>query len=260
MLPIAVAAVVAVLLLLTIAYRVVRMAHSRPRLSAAGPHSHSHGPVQRTVLRAVTTVIRGLLRLGVRFGPMMMLTVPGRTTGLPRTNPVDLFQQAGRSWLVATHTGGASWVRNLRAAGTGELSRGRTRLNFTAVELPHDEAAVMLRDVIGPRLARPLAGFVLRQAIDVAPDAPLADFAQVSTNHPVFALTITATNRNRVPAATGNRRVMAAALMTGGTLLALAHVLLGVTGLMTTTQWASGLVIGLLLTGLGNHLRIFGSR
>jgi hypothetical protein len=29
---------------------------------------------------------------------------------------------------------------------------------------------------------------------------------------------------------------------------------------MTTTQWASGLVIGLLLTGLGNHLRIFGRR
>lgn len=223
------AAVVAVLLLLAIAYRIVRMAHSQPRPSIADPHprGHGHGRVERAVLRAVTTVIRGLLRLGVRFGPMMMLTVPGRTSGLPRTNPVDLFQQAGRSWLVATHTGGASWVRNLRVAGAGELSRGRTRLNFTAIELPQDEAAAMLRDVIGPRLAKPLAGFVLRQAIDVAPDAPLADFARVATDHPVFALTITATNRDHVPAATGNRQVRAAAL---------------------------------LLTGLGTHLRIFSRR
>ncbi len=45
-----------------------------------------------------------------------------------------------------------------------------------------------------------------------------------------------------------------------GVLIALAHVTLGLTGVMTTAQWVSGVAVGLLVAGLGNHLRIFGRR
>ena len=45
-----------------------------------------------------------------------------------------------------------------------------------------------------------------------------------------------------------------------GILLVLAHIVLGVTGVMTRPEWISGLVIGVLIAGVGNHLRIFGKR
>ena len=45
-----------------------------------------------------------------------------------------------------------------------------------------------------------------------------------------------------------------------GILLALAHIILGVTGVMTRPEWISGPVIGVLIAGAGNHLRSFGKR
>jgi deazaflavin-dependent oxidoreductase (nitroreductase family) len=120
----------------------------------------------------------------------MMLTVRGRKSGLPRTNPVDLFQQDGTYWLIATHFADASWVRNLRAAGEGTLTRGHRQLEFTAAELPQDQAGAALMRIAGPRLAKPLGGLVLRQTIGLAPDAPLADFISAAADHPVFRLTI----------------------------------------------------------------------
>jgi hypothetical protein len=45
-----------------------------------------------------------------------------------------------------------------------------------------------------------------------------------------------------------------------GLLTVLVHLILGVTGVMTAAQWISGVVIGLLVAGIGNHIRIFGRR
>ena len=39
--------------------------------------------------------------LGVRVGPVMMLTVRGRKSQLPRSNPVDLFEQDGRAAVAS---------------------------------------------------------------------------------------------------------------------------------------------------------------
>jgi deazaflavin-dependent oxidoreductase (nitroreductase family) len=92
---------------------VLKTAHSRPGTE----QGHARHPLlQRAVLDVLTLLIRTSLRMGIRFGPMMMLTVPGRKSGLPRTNPVDLWTSDGRSFLVATHTEQAAWVGNLRAA------------------------------------------------------------------------------------------------------------------------------------------------
>jgi hypothetical protein len=53
---------------------------------------------------------------------------------------------------------------------------------------------------------------------------------------------------------------LALAAIAFGILLAAAHIILGVTGVMTRPEWISGLVLGILIAGVGNHLRIFGKR
>lgn len=259
---IAVAAlVVLVLLLATLAYRVLKVAHRRP---GSGDQPHRYSAFETAVLSTLARLIRAAVRAGIRLGPVVMLTVAGRTTGEPRTNPVDLLEDDdGRRWLVATHTAEANWVRNLRAAGDGYLAHGKRRLDFTAIELPGDEAARVLREVMGPRLARPVGGFVLRQAMGLDADAASEDYAAAVADHPVFELSAigTGVQDSRPWLRTGSGRLAAPRLLIGfGAVVAAAHGVLGATGVMSTGQWASGVLIGLLVAGFGNHLRIFGNR
>jgi deazaflavin-dependent oxidoreductase (nitroreductase family) len=271
---VAAAAVVAVVILLLLGYRVIKAAHQRPEAAAghshssAGPGAHSPSGLQRFVLGTISRVIRLSLKLGVRLGPMMMLTVRGRKTGLPRTNPVDLFGRDGRHWLVATHDAGASWVTNLRAAGEGALSRGRHHYTFTATELSQQEAGAVLKQVLGPRLARRFAGFVLRTTLGVPHDAPLSAFIAAAEQHPVFELSVSRASKEAVGDVGGSHpdsarpplvRLPVLAIVVG-LLAVLAHVTLGATGVMTTPQWISGVVAGVVVAGLGNHFRIFGRR
>jgi deazaflavin-dependent oxidoreductase (nitroreductase family) len=145
--------------------------------------------IRRAPFSGANWILKKLLRAGVPMGPMILLTVRGRTTGLPRTTPVDLFERDGRRWLVATHGGSDSnWVRNLRAAGEGILTRGRRREAIAAAELTPEEAGPVLKEVLAPRLASPTRGFVLRHTLDVMPDASLDDFIGTARFHPVFEL------------------------------------------------------------------------
>jgi deazaflavin-dependent oxidoreductase (nitroreductase family) len=138
---------------------------------------------------AITWILKRLLRAGLPMGPMVLLTVRGRKSGEPRTTPVDLFERNGRTFLVSTHRQESSnWVRNLRAAGEGALSRGRSRRLITVMELPPEAAGPVLKEVLGPRLVLPLRGFVLRRTFSVPPGAPLADFIAAARSHPVFEI------------------------------------------------------------------------
>ena len=88
------------------------------------------------------------LRLG---GPT--LTVRGRRTGRPVRTPVPTLEVAGARYLVSGG-GETHWVRNLRAAGQGELRRGRTREPFRAVEVggeEHDRVVAAYREHMGWR-------------------------------------------------------------------------------------------------------------
>jgi deazaflavin-dependent oxidoreductase (nitroreductase family) len=86
-----------------------------------------------------------LLRAGVKLGTMMLLTVHGRKSGLPRTTPVTLAEYNGQRYLIAPF-GEVQWVRNLRAAGAAILSRGRDSEPISVVELPAAEAAPILKE------------------------------------------------------------------------------------------------------------------
>ncbi len=154
---------------------------------AASPHQAP--TLAHRLFLAITWIIKGLLRTGLPMGPMVLLTVRGRKSGEPRTTPVDLFEHKSRSFLISTHRQESSnWIRNLRAAGEGVLSRGRANRPIAVMELPPETAGRVLKEVLGPRLASPLGGFVLRRTFSVPPDAPLADFITAARSHPVFEI------------------------------------------------------------------------
>lgn len=86
-----------------------------------------------------------LSKLGISVAGSRLLAVRGRTTGQWRTTTVNvLTAEDGRRYLVAPR-GHTQWVRNLRAAGTGELRLGRKAEVFTAVEVPDVDKVPLLR-------------------------------------------------------------------------------------------------------------------
>jgi deazaflavin-dependent oxidoreductase (nitroreductase family) len=84
--------------------------------------------------------------LGV--GTARVLAVKGRTSGQWRTVPLNLLTHDGRRYLVSPR-GETQWVRNLRAAGDGELRRGRRAESFHARELSDQEKVAVLRAYLG---------------------------------------------------------------------------------------------------------------
>lgn len=57
--------------------------------------------------------------------PVLLLTVPGRKSGVPHTVPVDYFEHGGGYVVVGTGMGGSKgtpqWFLNLKAAGGGRI-------------------------------------------------------------------------------------------------------------------------------------------
>lgn len=156
------------------------------------------GALALLVNRIVTRLLRAGVPVRIFGNPVVLLTVPGRKTGQPRTTLVDLYKRGSRRFLVSTHgEDSAHWVHNLRAAGKGTLTRRRSVQEFTAVELTAEAAGRVLKDVLGPRLASPLGGFALRQTLEVAPDASLDDFICAARSHPVFELSAPGTSSSQ---------------------------------------------------------------
>jgi deazaflavin-dependent oxidoreductase (nitroreductase family) len=140
-------------------------------------------------VRRPNSLVRGLLRLGVPMGPNTLLTVRGRTSGEPRTVPVAVTEADGRRWVIGAY-GDVNWVRNLRAAGGGEIVLDGRDTKVAAVELDHAEAERFYRDIVGPYLGRqPRILQVLVRAVFrlVAPDI-LSDPALAASKRPVFEL------------------------------------------------------------------------
>ena len=66
-------------------------------------------------------IARRLLAAGVPLGFNGLITIRGRTSGLPRTTPVAIIEVSGRRWVWAPW-GEVQWVRNLRAAGRATIT------------------------------------------------------------------------------------------------------------------------------------------
>ena len=93
----------------------------------------------------VFNAIVGLMgRLGLSVAGSRTLTVRGRKSGEPRTTPVNPLEIDGITYLIAPR-GTTQWVRNLRAAGNGELRLGRRSRSFTGEEVPDAEKLPILK-------------------------------------------------------------------------------------------------------------------
>ena len=120
----------------------------------------------------------GRLGLGANF--RHVLTVRGRRSGKPYSTPVDAIEFEGRRWLVAPY-GVTSWVRNVRATGDVELSRGGQTEHLAVREVAPGEGAPVLRRYL--ELVP-----VTRPYVEVEPDAPTDALERAISGHPVFEL------------------------------------------------------------------------
>jgi deazaflavin-dependent oxidoreductase (nitroreductase family) len=119
--------------------------------------------------RLMSRVVNPLL---MRLGLKPTLAVRGRRSGEWRTVPVNVLELGGARYLVAIR-GETEWVRNLRAAGTGEL-RWKDRVeSFRAEEVPAEERGPIIA-AYRERWEREVA-----KLFEQLPDA---------ADHPVFRL------------------------------------------------------------------------
>src|ERR1700760_2932525 len=96
-------------------------------------------------LKPMNRFLRAVQRLGIPTGPAMVLTVPGRKSGKPRSTPMTPFTYRGDLYTVAGYPG-ADWAANARAAGQGTLSRGRRSPPVRIVDVTREESRPVLRE------------------------------------------------------------------------------------------------------------------
>jgi deazaflavin-dependent oxidoreductase (nitroreductase family) len=130
-------------------------------------------------VRISNAIVAALLRRGVKMGGNSLLTVPGRTSGEPRTTPVTLLEWQGERFLQSPF-GQVNWVRNLRAAGHATLTCGRHEEPIAVVELGPAEAAQVLKSTLASYPS------IIKGYFDVTPDSPLEAFEREAPRHPMF--------------------------------------------------------------------------
>lgn len=129
-------------------------------------------------------IVSGLTRAGISVWGSRVLVVRGRSSGEPRSTPVNLLTVNGEPYLVAPR-GNTQWVRNLRVAGSGELRVGRRVEHFTAVEVPDAAKEEILRAYLKRWKAE--VGIFFG---GVSAKSPSEELQRIASNHPVFQLTI----------------------------------------------------------------------
>ncbi|MFC0598573.1 nitroreductase/quinone reductase family protein [Streptomyces palmae] len=120
---------------------------------------------------------------GISLNGKSVLAVRGRSSGEWRTIPVNPLTLDGARYLVAPR-GATQWVRNLRAAGSGELRANRRVEPFTAVELPDAEKPAVLRAYLerwGWEVGRFFDG--------VGAKSSDSELERIAPHHPVFRIT-----------------------------------------------------------------------
>ena len=144
----------------------------------------SERPYQRPGFadRIFNALVAGLARLGISLWGSCQLSVRGRKSGVMRAVPVNVVEHAGARYLVAPR-GETEWVRNLRAAGGGELRLGSRVEIFRASEIANADKPPVLHAY----LAR--WWFEVKSFFDLpGPDAPEPELRRVAPRHPVFRI------------------------------------------------------------------------
>jgi deazaflavin-dependent oxidoreductase (nitroreductase family) len=129
------------------------------------------------------SIVGAMTRMGVSFRGSRVLSVRGRKTGEWHSTPVNPLSYQGQRYLVSPR-GHTQWVRNMRAAGGGELRVGRRVERFTATELPDDVKPALLREYL--RRWK----FEVGMFFDgIGPDASDEKLLEIAPGYPVFQIT-----------------------------------------------------------------------
>jgi deazaflavin-dependent oxidoreductase (nitroreductase family) len=139
--------------------------------------------------RLLNPLVAASTRLGLPLAGSRVLAVRGRTSGEWRTTPVNPLTIDGTRYLVAPR-GHTQWVRNLRAAGTGELRSRRRAETFSAVEVADADKPALLREYLR-RWAWEVGLFF--DGVDAS--ATEEELLAAAPKHPVFRITSTPTAR-----------------------------------------------------------------
>lgn len=124
-------------------------------------------------------------RIGISVGGVEILAVRGRSSGEIRKVPVNPLPYEGK-WYLFSPRGDSAWVRNLRAAGEGELAKGgRVRRFQVVAELSDAEKPPVIRAYMqrwGKQVSS-IVGFDANATDDV--------LIAASPSHPVFCIAFT---------------------------------------------------------------------
>jgi deazaflavin-dependent oxidoreductase (nitroreductase family) len=131
----------------------------------------------------MNSVIGWLARHGVSMLGTAELSVRGRKSGKMQRVPVNPHPYEGGQYLVSAR-GHSQWVRNMRAAGGGELRVGRKVRTFTATEVPDSDKPAILRAYLEHW------GWEVNQYFQgVTAKSSEAEIIAAAPDHPVFLIT-----------------------------------------------------------------------
>ena len=135
-------------------------------------------------INIINAVAKPLLAAGIPMSFNGLLTVPGRTTGVPRTTPLAILEVGGRRW-VWSPWGDVHWVRNLRAAGAATITVRRREERVRAVELDPDERLSFFTETLAPLVRSIRGGMLFIRALD---GVDLNDAVKAAEGRVVFEL------------------------------------------------------------------------
>lgn len=150
--------------------------------TSSAPAAERYLPPSSFQQRVFNPLVARLTRLGISVWGSRILRVPGRRTGTLRSVPVNVLTFGGRRYLVAPR-GVTEWVRNVRAAGGGELRVGRRVEAVRLVELTDADKPEILRAYL-QRWKWEVGQFFSGVDLDATDEQLLA----VADGYPVFVI------------------------------------------------------------------------
>ncbi|WP_369269405.1 nitroreductase/quinone reductase family protein [Streptomyces sp. R11] len=130
------------------------------------------------------SVVGWLARRGFSIAGTAEMSVRGRKSGNLQRIPVNPHTYDGTQYLVSAR-GHSQWVRNMRAAGGGELRVGRKVRQFSAVEIPDEIKLPILRTYLEKW------GWEVNQYFNgVTAKSSDEEIIAAAPDHPVFRITV----------------------------------------------------------------------
>src|SRR5215468_11205949 len=105
------------------------------------PRMPKYLPAQNAIMKFFTA-------LGVKIGPVNVITVAGRKSGQPRSTPVTPWMVDDHRYVIAA-IGTLDWARNARAAGEGTLTSGRAKTHVRLTEVTDPALKELVVNTVG---------------------------------------------------------------------------------------------------------------